>query len=72
MIYDETYSLTKDELRTLSEDFQQHVKQHGGNDGRYKMPRHWMKIQIFAPPRAGCLYKGYQCACGYEFYLRRK
>lgn len=69
---DDVYSFTKEELAVLSKDFQQHVKQHGGNDGRYKMPKHWMKMVIFAPPRAGCCYKGYECACGYEFYLRRK
>lgn len=69
---DDVYSFTKEELAVLSKDFQQHVKQHGGNDGRYKMPKHWMKMVIFAPPRAGCCYKGYECACGYQFYLRRK
>lgn len=69
---DDVYSFTKEELAVLSKDFQQHVKQHGGNSGRYKMPKHWMKMVIFAPPRAGCYYKGYECACGYQFYLRRK
>lgn len=69
---DDVYSFTKEELAVLSKDFQQHVKQHGGNSGRYKIPKHWMKMVIFAPPRAGCCYKGYECACGYEFYLRRK
>lgn len=71
-MYDETYSLTKEELEVISKDFRQHVKMHGGNSGRYKMPRHWMKIQIFAPPRAGRLYKGYVCSCGYEFYLKKE
>ena len=65
---DDVYSFTKEELAVLSKDFQQHVKQHGGNSGRYKIPKHWMKMVIFAPPRAGCCYKGYECACGYEFY----
>lgn len=69
---DDVYSFTKEELAVLSKDFQQHVKQHGGNSGRYKIPKHWMKMVIFAPPRAGCCYKGYECACGYKFYLRRK
>ena len=69
---DDVYSFTKEELAVLSKDFQQHVKQHGGNSGRYKVPKHWMKMVIFAPPRAGCCYKGYECACGYQFYLRRK
>ena len=69
---DDVYSFTKEELAVLSKDFQQHVKQHGGNSGRYKIPKHWMKMVIFAPPRAGCCYKGYECACGYQFYLRRK
>ena len=69
---DDVYSFTKEELEVLSKDFQQHIKQHGGNSGRYKIPKHWMKMVIFAPPRAGVLYKGYECACGYEFYLRRK
>lgn len=69
---DDVYSFTKEELAVLSKDFQQHVKQHGGNSGRYKIPKHWMKMMIFAPPRAGCCYKGYECACGYQFYLRRK
>lgn len=71
-MYDETYSLTKEELEVISKDFRQHVKMHGGNSGCYKMPRHWMKIQIFAPPRAGRLYKGFVCSCGYEFYLRKE
>jgi hypothetical protein len=43
---DETYSFTKEELEELSKDFQMHLKMHDGNNGRYKIPKHWMKMQI--------------------------
>ena len=66
---DETYSFTKEDLDTCSQAFRVHVAQCGGNDGRYKMPKHWMKFTIYSPPRSGRLYKGFQCNCGWEFYL---
>nr|DAD58942.1 MAG TPA: hypothetical protein [Caudoviricetes sp.] len=71
---DETYSFTKEELDELGSFFRVHVANANddGNSGRYKCPKHWMKFVIFAPPRAGILYKGFVCNCGFEFYLRKK
>ena len=72
--YDDVYSFTKEELEQLSSFFRVHVANSNddGNSGRYKMPKHWMKMVIFAPPRAGTLYKGFVCNCGFEFYLRKE
>lgn len=70
---DDVYNFTKEELDELSSFFRAHVENanDNGNSGRYKYPKHWMKFVIFAPPRAGSLYKGFICSCGYEFYLRQ-
>lgn len=69
----ETYSFTEEELTQLSKAFRAHIVDYNdnGNDGRYKFPKHWMKFTIFAPPRGNCLYKGFECACGFKFYLRK-
>lgn len=72
--YDETYAFTKKELEQLSAAFREHVadSKDGGNSGRDKFPKHWMKMVIFSPPRSDTLYKGFVCNCGFEFYLRKE
>ena len=67
----DTYGFSKEELDELSKEFRAHVDLQGGNTGREKCPKHWMKFIIFSPPRSGMLYKGFVCNCGYEFYLRK-
>lgn len=67
----EVLTFTPEEMEKISKDFLQHIK-NNPDDGRCKMPKHWMKITTFSPPRSGYIYKGYQCACGYEFYFRRE
>jgi hypothetical protein len=68
--YKDVYGFTDEEMAEISKDYQLHTH-NNPDDGRNKMPRHWLKLMIFSPPRSGCLYKGYQCNCGYEFYLRK-
>ena len=67
----DVYSFSREELDELSKEFRAHVDLQGGNTGREKCPKHWMKFIIFSPPRSGMLYKGFVCNCGYEFYLRK-
>lgn len=67
----DAYGFSKEELDELSKEFRTHVDLQGGNTGREKMPKHWLKFVIFSPPRSGKLYKGFVCNCGYEFYLRK-
>lgn len=63
------YSFSKEELDFLTDMYQLHLKECGGNTGREKMPKHWIKLTMFSPPRAGRFYKGINCNCGWEFYL---
>ena len=65
------YYLTDDELNEINHSFKSHLSAQNSldNSGFYKVPRHWIKIQIFSPPRSGVMYKGFVCNCGFEFYL---
>ena len=66
--------MSDEELKEINNSFQAHILASDplDNSGFYKVPRHWMKIQIFSPPRSGVMYKGFVCNCGFEFYLRRE
>ena len=64
----ENFSFTNEEVKEFEEAFNLHVR--CDNTGEEKIPRHWMKFTIFSPPRSGHIYKGFECSCGYEFYLR--
>lgn len=65
----DVYSFSNEELDELSKVYRGHVALQGGNTGREKNPKHWLKFIMFSPPRSGRLYKGFVCNCGYEFYL---
>ena len=64
------YSLfSKNESKKIDDWFINHIKEKGGNDGKNKMPEHWVKVTYFSPPRSGKIYRGVECRCGECYYL---